>query len=210
MKVSKLFSLQVYLYSGMLSLTIAGTVHAAPTAPAQKEQSSAAGQSSRGASKTYQSQLGFRFNFTAPYVVDKTQEGKGTIVLRDPSLNTQAVGSDQPAPVDSNVQSQSSPGDKITISRFDNPQRLSARQWAEQNKTLSFFDQQQSDYRSYNFAGKPAVSYSWCTTNTCGDSIIVPSRDGRTIFVLRALYDYPGDAVRWDFQRMAGRFQLTQ
>lgn len=210
MKVSKLFSLQAFFYSGMLSFTIAGTVHAAPTAPTQKGQLSAAGQPTSSAAKTYQSQLGFRFAFKDPYVVDKTQEGKGTIVLRNRSLTNQAIGSDQPAPVDSNVQSQSSPGDKITISRFDNPQRLSARQWAEQNKTVSFFDQQQSDYRSYNFAGEPAVSYSWCTTDHCGDSIVVPSRDGRKIFVLSAFYEYPGNAVRWDFKRMAGRFQLTQ
>lgn len=209
MKVSKLFPLQALFYSGMLSFTIAGIAHAVPVTQMQRTMGATA-QASSGTSKTYQSQLGFRFEIKEPYAVDRSQEGKGKIVLRDPSLETQAMGSDEAAPVNSNVQSQSSPGDKITISRFDNPQRLSARQWAEQNKTLSFFDQRQGNYRSRNFAGEPAVSYSWCATNTCGDSVIVPSRDGRRIFVLSALYAYPGDAVRWDFQRMAGRFQLTQ
>lgn len=209
MRVSKLSLLQAFFYSGLLSCMTAGIAQATPrTIP--KVQMYAVGQASGGILKTYQSQLGFRFDFKAPYSLDTSQEGKGTLVLRNRSLGPEAVGSDEPAPVESNVQAQSSPGDKITISRFENPQRLSARQWAEQNKAQSFFDGRQSDYRSYSFAGEPAISYSWCGKDNCGDSVIVPSRDGRSVFMLSALYEYPGNAVRWDFKNMIGSFRLTQ
>ncbi|MGG6265088.1 hypothetical protein ACQ4M3_06520 [Leptolyngbya sp. AN03gr2] len=210
MKVSKLASLQAFFYSGFLSVTIAGIAQATPTQTAPKPTVYAVGQETGGTLRTYQSQLGFRFDVKAPYTIDTSQERQGTIVVRNPSLENAAVGSDEPAPVDSNVQSQSSPGDRITITRFDNPNRLNARQWAEQNPTQSLFDGRQSDYRSYSFAGQPAVSYSWCGNSNCGDSVVVPSRDGRSIFVLSALYEYPGNAVRWDFKRMVGRFRLTQ
>lgn len=210
MKVSKLPLLQVFFYSGILSCAIAGIAQSAPLQSASKPTMYAVGQASGNTLKTHKSQLGFRLDFKEPYVLDTSQEGKGTLVLRNRSATPEAIGSDEPAPVDSNVQSQSSPGDKIIITRFDNPQRLGARQWAEQNKTQSFFDGRQSGYRSYSFAGQPAVSYSWCGTNNCGDSVIVPSRDGRSVFVLSALYDYPGNAVRWDFKQMVGRFRLTQ
>ncbi len=218
MRVSKLSPLQAFFYSGLLSCAMplahatvtAGIAQAAPAQSTPKVQMYAVGQASGGTLKTYQSQLGFRFDFKAPYALDTSQERKGTLVLRNSSLGPEAVGSDEPAPVESNVQSQSSPGDKITISRFENPKRLSARQWAEQNKPRSFFDGRQSDYRSYSFAGEPAISYSWCGTSNCGDSVVVPSRDGRSIFMLSALYEYPGNAVRWDFKNMVGRFRLTQ
>lgn len=210
MKVSKLAPLQAFFYSGFLSVAIAGIVQAAPTQPTAKPTIYAVGQATGGTLRTYQSELGFRFDVNDPYTIDTSQEGQGTIVVRNPSLGTEAVGSDEPAPVDSNVQSQSSPGDRITITRFANPNRLSARQWAERNPNQSFFDGRQSNYQSYSFAGQPAVSYSWCGNNNCGDSVIVPSRDGRSIFVLSALYEYPGNAVRWDFKRMVGRFRLTQ
>ncbi|MBW4524835.1 MAG: hypothetical protein KME18_06520 [Phormidium tanganyikae FI6-MK23] len=218
MRVSKLSPLQAFFYSGFLSCAMplafasvtSGIAQAAPDQPSKDVQMYAVGQASGGTLKTYQSQLGFRFDFREPYALDTSQEGKGTVVLRNGSISTEAIGSDEPAPVDSNVEAQHSPGDKITVTRFDNPQRLSARQWAEQNKTQSFFDGRQSDYRSYSFAGQPAVSYSWCGTGNCGDSVIVPSRDGRSVFVLSALYEYPGNAVRWDFKQMIGRFRLTQ
>lgn len=210
MKVSNLAPLQAFFYSGFLSVAIAGIAQAAPTQPTAKPTMYAVGQATGGTLKTYQSQLGFRFDVKDPYTVDTSQERQGTLVIRNPSLGNEAVGSDEPAPIDSNVQSQSSPGDRITITRFENPKRLSARQWVEQNPNQSFFDGRQSNYRSYSFAGQPAVSYSWCGNSNCGDSVIVPSRDGRSIFVLSALYEYPGNAVRWDFKRMVGRFRLTQ
>jgi len=210
MRVSKLSPFQRFFYSGILSCMIPGIAYATMAQAAPKSQMYAVGQASGGTIKTYKSQLGFRFDFKAPYTLNTSQEGKGTLVLRNPALGPEAVGSDESAPVSSNIQSQSSPGDKITIVSFDNPKRLSARQWAEQNKTQSFFDGKQSDYRSYTFAGEPAISYSWCGNNNCGDSVIVPSRDGRKIFVLSALYEFPGNAVRWDFKQMVGRFQLTQ
>ncbi|MBE9012230.1 hypothetical protein IQ250_18685, partial [Pseudanabaenaceae cyanobacterium LEGE 13415] len=189
---------------------IPGIAQAAPTQATSKPTVYAVGQGSGGTLRTYQSQLGFRFDVKAPYTIDTSQERQGTIVVRNPALGNAAVGSDEPAPVDSNVQAQSSPGDRITITRFDNPNRLSARQWAEKNPNQSFFNGLQSNYQSYSFAGQPAVSYSWCGNNNCGDSVVVPSRDGRSIFVLSALYEYPGNAVRWDFKRMVGRFRLTQ
>lgn len=210
MKVTKLAPAQVFLYSGFLSCVIAGTAQTAPSQAAPKPTMYAVGQSTSGTLRSYESDLGFRFDVKAPYAIDTSQERQGTIIVRNPSINGEAVGSDEPAPVDSNVQSQSSPGDKITITRFENPKRLSARQWVEQNPNQSFFDGRQSNYKSYSFAGQPAVSYSWCGNSNCGDSVVVPSRDGRSVFVLSALYEFPGNAVRWDFEKMVGQFRLTQ
>lgn len=210
MKVSKLSSLQAVLYAGLLSLSVSAIAQASPVKSHAATSLYAASPSSAGTFKTYKSQLGFRLQIPSNYNIDTSQESKGTLVLRSVPEKPVAEGSDQPAPVNSNVQSQSSPGDKIIVAEFANPQRLTARQWAEQNKERSFFDGRQSDYRSYSFAGKPAVSYSWCGTSNCGDSVIVPSRDGKQIFVLSALYEYPGNAVRWDFKNMIGKFRLTQ
>ncbi len=210
MKVSKLSSLQAILYSGLLSCSISTIAEAAPKPASPTTTLYAVGQASSGTLRTYQSQMGFQLKFPSAYTLDTSQEKKGVLVLQNPSAAPSAVGSDEPAPVNSNVQSQSSPGDKIIVTEFANPQRLTARQWAEQNKGKSFFDGRQSDYRSYSFAGKPAVSYSWCATSNCGDSVLVPSRDGKRIFMLSALYEYPGNAVRWDFKNMIGKFRLTQ
>ncbi|MCU0551691.1 MAG: hypothetical protein MUC48_20305 [Leptolyngbya sp. Prado105] len=210
MKVSNFSLPQTLLYAGILTLTVPAIAQAAPFKGGSDQTVYTIAQASAGTFKTYKSPLGFRFEFPSSYNLDTSQEAKGTIVLQTSESKPTAEGSDEPAPVDSNVQSQSSPGDKITVTEFPNPQRLSAQQWAEQNKDKSFFDGRQSDYRAYSFAGQPAVSYSWCGNNSCGDSVIVPSRDRTRVFVLSALYEYPGNAVRWDFKNMIGRFRLTQ
>ena len=127
MRVSKLSPFQTFFYSGILSCTIAGIAYATTAQATPKAQMYAVGQASGGTIKTYKSQLGFRLDFKAPYTLDTSQEGKGILVLRNPALGPEAVGSDEPTPVNSNVQSQSSPGDKITIVSFDNPQRLMGR-----------------------------------------------------------------------------------
>lgn len=210
MKVSRLSIAQSFFYAGLLSLTVPVMAQASPFKGDAAQTNYTIAQASAGKFTTHQSPLGFRLSFPATYNLDTSQEIKGTVVLRSSLETPSAVGSDEPAPVDSNVRSQSSPGDKITIAEFPNPQRLSARQWAERNKDKSYFDGRQSDYRSYSFAGQPAVSYSWCGTSICGDSVIVPSKNGSSVFVLSALYEFPGNAVRWDFKNMIGRFQLTQ
>ncbi|HTL89996.1 MAG TPA: hypothetical protein VL134_11385 [Leptolyngbya sp.] len=209
MKVSKLSSFQAFFYAGLLSLSVPAVSQALPTNGDTTSQDGVA-QSSANTPKTYESKSGFQLQFPSKYSIDSTQTEKGVLVLRSVPAKPPAEGSDEPAPVDSNVQSQSSPGDEIRVTEFANPQKLTARQWAEQNKEKSFFDGRQSDYRSYSFAGKPAISYSWCATSNCGDSVIVPSQTGERIFVLSALYDYPGNAVRWDFKKMIGSFRLTQ
>lgn len=210
MQLSNLFSLQAVCYASLLSLAAPAMAQASPFKGDLDPSAYTIAQASAGTFRTYQSPLGFRFEFPSSYNLDRSQETKGTVVLKSSSITPSAVGSDEPAPVDSNVQSQSSPGDKIIITEFPNPQRLSARQWAEQNKEQSFFNGRQSNAQSYSFAGQPAVSYSWCATNSCGDSVIVPSRDRSRVFVLSALYEYPGNAVRWDFKNMIGKFRLMQ
>jgi hypothetical protein len=210
MKVSNLSISQMILSAGLLILTVPAIAQASPFKSDSSQTVYTIAQASAGTFKTHQSPLGFRLDFPSTYSLDTAQESKGTVVLQSSAKVPSAVGSDEPAPVDSNVQSQSSPGDKITVREFANPQGLSARQWAEQNKDKSFFDGRQSDYRSYSFAGQPAVSYSWCGESSCGDSVIVPSRNKKSVFVLSALYEYPGNAVRWDFKNMIGKFRLTQ
>jgi hypothetical protein len=210
MKVSNLSPIQFFFCAGLLSLAVPAVAQAAPFKGSSDQTVYTIAQASAGAFQTYKSPLGFRFEFPSAYNLDASKESQGTIVLQTEASKPTAEGSDEPAPVDSNVQSQTSPGDRITVTEFANPQRLSAQQWAQQNKDKSFFDGRQSDYRAYSFAGQPAVSYSWCGNNTCGDSVIVPSRDRRSVFVLSALYEYPGNAVRWDFKNMIGRFRLTQ
>lgn len=210
MKLTKLSRPQMFFCAGLLSLAVPAVVQASPFTSNSDQTIYTIAQASAGTFQTHKSPLGFRFDFPTTYNLDTSQESKGTIVLRSTVEAPTAVGSDEPAPVDSNVQSQSSPGDKIIVAEFSNPKRLSAQQWAEQNRDKSFFDGRQSDYRAYSFAGQPAISYSWCGTNNCGDSVIVPSRDRTKVFVLSALYEYPGNAVRWDFKNMIGRFRLTQ
>jgi hypothetical protein len=97
----------------------------------------------------------------------------------------------------------------ILISTFANPNGLSAEQWAQQNDAQSFFSGRQSEIRSSRFAGQPAIAYSWCATD-CGDSVVFPSRDGKRIVVLSAVYEYPGDPIRWQFQSIAGKFQFAK
>lgn len=213
MKAPKLPFRDLLLSAGLISLLIAPLASAAPA----RSRNSSVATSSQAAStfKTYQSKLGFQIDFPSTYTVDASQEGQGSVVLRSRSNPQTAIGSDQPAPtvngpINSNIQSQSSLGDRIVVTQFDNSQQLSPLQWAQQNKTKSFFDQRQDNYRSYSLAGKPAVSYSWCGTDRCGDNVVLPSRDGRRILVLSALYDYPGNAVRWDFQNLVGKLRLTQ
>lgn len=210
MKVSNLSCLQTFFYVSLLSLTLPAIAQASPFKEDSAQTVYTIAQASAGKSKAHQSPLGFRIEFPTTYNLDTSQEAKGRLVLQSREAKSSAIGSDEPAPIDSNVISQSSPGDKIIITEFSNPKRLSARQWAEQNKDKSFFNGRAGDDRSYSFAGQPALFYSWCSTNNCGDSVIVPSRDKSQVFVLSALYEFPGNAVRWDFKKMIGKFRLTQ
>ncbi len=220
MKVTALRFRQLFLYTGLLSLLIpsvtivsqASRGIAAPSASTSRSST----QAMANVGQFYQSdRLGLRVEVPSNYQVDKSQENQGVLVLRNRNAPP-AIGSDQPASgsgdngfVTGN-QPQITAADRITVTEFNNSQRLSALQWAQRNTEKSFFNQREGDYRSYSFAGQPAVNYSWCSTNICGDSIVLPNRDRNRIVVLSALYDYPGNAVRWDFKNSIGQFRLTR
>lgn len=216
---------QLCVCAGALTLVVPAIFQAAPAMSETAKPSYIAAQSSSRAARSYQSQqLGFRFEYPQSYSLDTSKERQGVLVLRS-NANPPAIGSDQPAPnsVPGNdqppfvtgEQPQRSAGDKISIKTFANPQRLSAIEWARRNNAQSYFNGRQGNPRQYSLAGKPAVSYSWCsnaitTGSNCGDSVVLPSRDGRQVIVLSAVYDYPGDEVRWDFQNIVGKIRLTR
>lgn len=216
---------QLGLCAGALSFVLPSILHAVPVMSETAKPTQIAAQSGSRSTQAYQSrQLGFRFEYPETYTLDTSKEQQGVLTLRSNAIPP-AIGSDQPdpnavpgsdqPPFVTGEEPQRSPGDKISIRTFNNPQRLSAIEWAKRNEAQSYFSGLQSNPRQYQFAGKPAVSYSWCSTaitngSNCGDSVILPSRDGRQIIVLSAVYDYPGDEVRWDFQNMVGKLRLTR
>ena len=214
MKVKTNSLQQLCFYAGAFSLLIPVVGYTTPTVsnPATFFIAQANAASS---AQTFQSrELGFRIDVPQNYAVDTSQKNEGVVTFRNQSV-PQAVGSDQPAPdatatTAAAEQPQAAPNDAIRVATFENPKRLSAADWAKQNEAQSFINGRQSEIQQRQFAGQPAVSYSWCASSACGDSIIVPSRDRRQIFVLSALYDFPGDSVRWDFQTIAGRFRFVQ
>lgn len=211
MKVTSQPFRQLFLYAGLLSLLVPSVAVSAPSASTGRSSTQAAA----NVGQAYQSsRLGVRVELPSQYEIDKSQENRGVLVLRNRNAPP-AIGSDQPASGTNNgfvtgEQPQVTAADRITVSEFDNPKRLSGLQWAQQNTEKSFFNQRQNNYQSKSFAGQPSVSYSWCSTNICGDSIVVPSPDRKRVVVLSALYDYPGNAVRWDFKNTVGQFRFTR
>lgn len=217
MKAITLSIQQICLYAGLLSLSIPLVAHATPVL-SNPSMFLIAQANSRSAQAFQSRELGFRIEVPQNYTIDRSQERQGIITFRNEATPA-AVGSDQPAPaVPTENQTaavtgdepQVSPSDKIQVRTFDNPKRLSAADWAKQNDAQSFLSARQSEIQQRRFAGQPAISYSWCSNTVCGDNIVLPSRDRRRIIVLSALYDFPGDSVRWDFQRIAGQFRFVQ
>jgi hypothetical protein len=217
MKLSAFSFRQICLCVGLLSLTVPTIARAIPVS--SNASMLLIAQATSRAAQAYKSQaLGFQIGIPQNYTVDASQEKQGIITLRNQSAPS-AVGSDQPAPsaVPGNQppfvtgeKPQITAEDKIRVATFANPNRLSAEAWAKQNQAQSFFNGIQGQPQQRRFAGQPALTYSWCSSEICGDNIVLPSRDGKQIIVLSALYDYPGDAVRWDFQKIAGQFRFTR
>ncbi len=153
----------------------------------------------------YQSpQLGFRIAYPKGYTVDTSDVSKGYLRFSRDASTLQASAAE--------TSTQAQPGGQsgsIVASTFDNPGGLSALEWAQQNGEKSFFETgRQSNYQSRKFAGQNAIAYSWCASQ-CGDSVVFPSRDGKRIIVLSAVYQLPGDAVRWEFQNTIGKFRFN-
>ncbi len=206
MKATPMFLKQAFLYTGIAALLVPSMSIAAPVrgsstkAPVQS--------STKEGYQTFSSPtLGFRISYPGVYSVDRSGESQGTVRLAragaqaaQPQTNGGSGGS----------KANASDAGSVLISTFDNPKKLSAAEWAKQNDAQSgFVSGRQSDYRSYKFAGQPAIAYSWCTSE-CGDSVVFPSRDGKKIVVISALYDLPGDPVRWEFQDIIGKFQFAK
>jgi hypothetical protein len=176
----------------------------APSAsPPSVAQSNAPSKSS--AYEIYHSpQLGFRIAYPKSYTVDTSKEGEGYLRF------SRNVGTPQASAAETTAAApESDRSGSIIAATFENPKGLSALEWAKQNDKTSYFQTgRQGNYQSRKFAGQPAIAYSWCATE-CGDNIVFPSRDGRRIIVLSALYDLPGDDVRWEFQNVVGKFRFN-
>ncbi|NDJ16589.1 hypothetical protein [Myxacorys almedinensis] len=196
-----------YLLAGVISalvptLVFAALPHQATAKPALVAQSSA--ESESNAYQIYQTpELGFRIAYPKGYTVDTSNVGEGYLRFVQPASAPEAEATQPTTKAESGGQAGS-----IVAAAFDNPTNLSALAWAQQNGEKSFFETgRQSNYQSRKFAGQDAIAYSWCATE-CGDSVVFPSRDGKRIIVLSAVYDLPGDAVRWDFQNTIGKFRF--
>jgi hypothetical protein len=205
MKATLMFLKQALLFSGLAVLILPPIAVANPSssskAPAQVSASTKEGYQTFSSST-----LGFRISFPGVYSVDRSTESQGTIRLtRAGAENT----TPQQQPGGGGAKSGSEAG-SILVSSFDNPKKLSAADWAKQNDAQSaFVSGRQSDYQSRKFAGQPAIAYSWCTSE-CGDSVVFPSRDGKKMVVISAVYELPGDPVRWEFQDIVGKFQFAK
>lgn len=211
MKATPMFLKQAFFSAGIAALIVPSIAAANPAVESSAAPASAqlVAQKRQANYQTFRSpSLGFRISFPSSYTVDRSEEAQGTVRLTRAQPSAQA--SAQPTELQSGGNKAQSNAGSVLISRFDNPKRLSAAEWAKQNDAQSnFVTGRQSDYRRYEFAGQPAISYSWCASE-CGDSVVFTSRDGRQIIVLSAIYDYPSDPVRWEFQNIAGKFQFAR
>lgn len=193
------------LIAGVLTAMAPAVVFALPTRPTVTSQPSLVAQSASTTYQIYQSpQLGFRIAYPKGYIVDTSDVGKGYVRF------SRNAGTPQASAVETATKAQSEDqSGSIVAATFDNPGRLSALEWAQQNGEKSFFETgRQSNYQSRKFAGQNAIAYSWCASQ-CGDSVVFPSRDGKRIIVLSAVYQLPGDAVRWEFQNTIGKFRFN-
>jgi hypothetical protein len=205
MKATHMFLKQALLFSGLAALILPSIAVANPSSsPKTPVQVSAS--TKEGLQTFSSSTLGFRISFPNVYSVDRSAESQGTIRLA--RAGAQNTPGQQPGGGGANKSG--SEAGSILVSAFDNPNKLSAADWAKQNDAQSaFVSGRQSDYRSYRFAGQPAIAYSWCTSE-CGDSVVFPSRDGKKMVVISAVYELPGDPVRWEFQDVVGKFQFAK
>lgn len=156
---------------------------------------------------TYQSQkFGFKITYPNSYTLDKTFENK----YPDQGYLTLWKNSDYQAIRAGKLFTTEAPSSSISISAFSNPNKLSALQWINKNTPQSNFNRlRQGNYKTLNFVGQSAISYSWCGLN-CGDNIVLPSKKGQYIIILNVGYANKSDKIRQDFQRIISTFQLTR
>jgi hypothetical protein len=156
---------------------------------------------------TYQSpKFGFKITYPNSYTLDKTFENK----YPDQGYLTLWKNSDYQAIQAGKLFATETPSSSISISAFSNPNKLSALQWVNKNTPQSNFNRfRQGNYKSLNFVGQSAISYSWCGLN-CGDNIVFPSKNGQYIITLNVGYGNKSDKIRQDFQKIISTFKLTK
>jgi hypothetical protein len=156
---------------------------------------------------TYQSQkFGFKITYPNSYTLDKSFENK----YPDQGYLTLWKNSDYQAIQAGKLYTTEAPSSSISISAFSNPNKLSALQWVNKNTPQSNFNRfRQGNYKTLNFVGQSAISYSWCGL-ICGDNIVFPSKNGQYIIILNVGYGNKSDKIRQDFQQIISTFQLTK
>jgi len=143
--------------------------------------------------KTYQNQkLGFQFQYPLTYVLDKTYESKGIIQLYDTATYADIKNGKI-------VEGASS----IGFSVYNNPKNLSAIDWAKDadNSGYSNFNDNfnpTGEYKNIQVDGVDAISYSWVGMGG-GDTIVVKSKDSKSIYLFDVGYANKSDKIVGDF-----------
>lgn len=136
---------------------------------------------------------GFEFQYPANYTLDTTYESQGYIHLYD-SATYEAIKQGkiiEGAPT-------------IQFSAYNNPDKLSALQWAQKNTGQSNFS---GKYKTTQVNNKNAMSYSWIGMGG-GDTILLASDDLKYIYSFDVMYINENDRIRNDFLQIVKTIQF--
>ncbi|MFA4880380.1 MAG: hypothetical protein WC650_02045 [Candidatus Doudnabacteria bacterium] len=138
---------------------------------------------------SYQSQKwNFQFQYPSNYVLDTTYENKyadqGHLHLYDTPIYEAIKKGEiiEGAPL-------------IEFSAYNNPDKLSALQWAKKDTARSNFSE---EYKTTQVDNRDAMSYSW-TGLGGGDTILLTSDDLEYIYSFHVLYMNENEKIRNDF-----------
>ena len=127
---------------------------------------------------------GFQFQYPANYTLDTTYESQGYIHLYD-NATYEAIKQGkiiEGAPT-------------IQFSAYDNPDKLSALEWAQKNTGQSNFS---GEYKTIQVDNKNAMSYSWIGMGG-GDTILLVSDDLKYIYSFDVMYINENNRIKSDF-----------
>lgn len=154
---------------------------------------------------TYQNQnFNFSFSYPSDYIlVNKDIDGISLYLTLWSQKDYQYMQSDR------SKQDIHGPLRNVRIAVYPNRDRLSPLDWLQTNDNSTFSTIRLGNYKNINFAGRPAISYTWCGLG-CTEDIIFSSGDDRYIFKLGVSYDYGNelDLVRNDFEVVTSTFKF--
>ena len=98
----------------------------------------------------------------------------------------------------------------ISISAYENPNRLSVLEWLEENTASSnFVDYRIGDYEAIAIDNREAIAYTWeSLLGGFADSVAVTNNLNNSIIILTVGYVEESDRMRQDFQEILGTLQF--